>query len=202
MATRDAQQRILNAATDLWSEHGFEVPLAKIARRARVTPAQLRRHFPTRKTLADRVMADLFAGRWKPEWDALLADRAIPLETRIVRFYTEYRSRTTRTGSRLWTRAGLMGLHASGNFSATLAKRILDPVVRALRHEAGLPDGAPVTGAERELAQMLHGAIAFPNSRRFIYGMDVHGELPELIAMIVRVWLPGARAEIRALNRK
>ena len=104
---------------------------------------------------------------------------------------------------RLWNRAGLLGLHASGNFSATLAARILEPVVRELRHAAGLKRTVrrPVSGAELELVQMLHGAIAFPHTRAHVYGMRVDGALPDLVGMMVRVWLPGAIDEVRRLHR-
>ena len=194
-----AEARILAAAWRLFAEHGFEVPLARIARAARVSPAVFRRCVGSKKALLDRVFKKLFEGRWKPEWDALLVNRALPLEERLSRFYAEYRGNIERNGARLWTRAGLLGLHATGNFSATLAKRILIPIIRELRHEAGVvarPDHA-VTGEELELATVLHGAIAFPHTRSHLFGMDVHGSLEELVPMMVRVWLPGAKAEVR-----
>jgi AcrR family transcriptional regulator len=198
----DAQERIVNAASRLYAEHGFDVPLSRIARAAKVSPAVLTRSVGTKKTLLARVFKQLFAGRWKPEWDALLVDRSLPLEERLVRFFVAYRGNIERSGARLWTRAGLMGLHKSGNFSATLAKRILVPMIRELRHEAGL-DGAVdrvVSGEELELAMVLHAAIAFPHTRSHIFGMDVHGGLEELVPMMVRVWLPGAKMEVRRLN--
>ena len=40
-------------------------------------------------------------------------------------------------------------------------------------------------------------AIAFPHTRSNIFGMDVYGTLEKLVPMMVRVWLPGALAEIR-----
>lgn len=197
----EVADRIVAAASELYAEHGFDVPLARIARTARVTPAALARHFRTRRALLDAVIARLFAGRWKPEWDALLVDRSIPLAQRLSRFYTEYRSSMSRANSRLWTRAGLLGVHASGRFSGRLAERILAPVIRELRHEGGLPDNVRVSKAEIELAQMLHGCIAFPNTRSHIFGMDVHGRQADLIAMMVRVWMPGALDEIHRLHR-
>jgi AcrR family transcriptional regulator len=197
-----AEARVLAAAARLYAEHGFEVSSARIARAARVSPAVLRRYAPNRKALRGRVLARLFGGRWKSEWDELLANRRLPLADRLARFYAEYRGNIDRTGARLWTRAGLLGLHASGNFSGTLAARVLVPVVRELRHEAGVRAAArrPVSGNEIELAQMLHGAIAFPHTRSHIFGMRVQGRMVELVAMMVRVWLPGAIAEIRRLN--
>jgi AcrR family transcriptional regulator len=131
------------------------------ARTARVSPAVIKRRFPTKKALIDRVMKKLFAARWKPEWDALLVNRKIPLQERLARFFTEYRGNIDRSNGRLWTRAGLLGLHASGNFSATLAQRILNPIIRELRYEAGLPaTNRAVNGREIELAMVLHGSLA------------------------------------------
>ena len=195
-----AEARIRDAAWRLFAEDGFEVPLSCIARAARVSPAVLRRCVGSKKALLDRVFKRLFEGRWKPQWDALLVNRALPLEARLSRFYVEYRGNIERNGARLWTRAGLLGLHATGNFSATLATRILIPIIRELRHEAGLATDRAVSGGELELATVLHGAIAFPHTRSHLFGMDVHGSLEELVPMMVRVWLPGAKAEIRRLN--
>ena len=197
-----AEARILDAAWRLYAEHGFEVPIGRIARAARVTPAVFRRCFATKKALLDRVFSKLFEGRWKPEWDALLVNRALPLDQRLTRFYVEYRGNIERNGARLWTRAGLLGLHKSGNFSATLARRILNPMIFELRHEAGVRSERAVSGKEIELAQVLHGAIAFPHTREHLFGMDVHGTLKEIVPMAVRVWLPGAKAEVRRLHRK
>lgn len=197
-----ARARILDAAWRLFAEEGFDVPLSRVARKARVTPAAFRRSFGTKKALLDRVFGKLFEGRWKPQWDALLVNRKMSLEARLSRFYVEYRGNIDRAGARLWTRAGLLGLHASGNFSATLARRILIPMIRELRYEAGLAGAVDraVTGEEIELAQVLHGAIAFPHTRTHLFGMDVHGSLEQIVPMAVRVWLPGAKAEIRRMS--
>lgn len=145
------------------------------------------------------MLAQLFAGRWQAKWDALLVDRRLPLEERLTRFYTEYRGKITRSEARLWTRAGLLGMHGPA-FSRTLEKRILVPVARELRHEAGIASTRAVSKSEIELVQMLHGAIAFPHTRAHIFDMNVYGRLPALIAMMVRVWLPGALAEMKRLT--
>ncbi len=196
------ETRILAAAARLYAEHGLGVPRARIARAARVSETQMRRIAPTVNALHEHVFAHAFAGRWNRGWERLLADRTQPLAARLTRFYSEYRGNIDRTGARLWTHAGLAGRQSSGNFSATLAARILDPVVRELRHEAGLAKAAntKVSGEEQELVQMLHGAIAFPHTRAHIFGMQVRGKLPGLVAMMVRVWIPGALAEIRRLH--
>jgi AcrR family transcriptional regulator len=195
-----AEARILDAAWRLYAEDGLDVPLARIARAARVSPAVMKQSVPGRKALVDRVFKRLFEARWKAEWEVLLVNRKIPLEKRLSRFFTEYRGNIDRLNARLWTRAGLMGLHAKGNFSGTLAKRILGPMIQEMRHDIGLPAKSTVTGKELEVAMVVHAAIAFPHTRSFIFGMDVHGSLEELVPMMVRVWLPGAKAELKRLN--
>ena len=170
--------KIIAAAARRFAERGFEVQLSGTAR---------------------AVLAQLFAGRWKTEWDALLVDRRLPLEERLTRFYIAYRCEISRSEARLWTRAGLLGMHGPA-FSRTLEKRILVPVARELRHEAGIASKRAVSKTEIELVQMLHGAIAFPHTRAHIFDMNVYGRLPALIAMMVRVWLPGALAEMKRLT--
>ena len=194
-----SEARIVAAATRLYAEHGFEMPAERIASAARVPVATVRRQAGGGK-LREKVFAANFGGRWKPEWDALLRDRSIPLGGRLTRFYSEYRGNITRTGARLWTRAGLLGMHEQGNFSATLNKRVLIPIAQELRHTAGISSKKKVDKREIEVVQALHGSIAFPHTRSHIFGMDVYGRLPDLVAMMVRVWLPGAKAEIRRLH--
>ena len=199
---RPAADRIIAAAYELFAADGFEVPLSAIAKKARVTPAQLAAHFRGKPALIQRVMVKLFDGRWRPEWDALLADRSLSLEQRLTRFYVEYRGAMRPADSRLWTRAGLLGVHKSGKFSSKLAQRMLIPLIRELRHEAGLPapDARAVMPLELELAGVLHGAIAFIHTRGHVFGMTVHGTLAEIVAMNVRVFLAGAPAELRRLH--
>lgn len=199
-----ADRRILAAAAKLYAEHGFDVAPSRIARAARVSPAALARRYPRADALRKRVFAWRFGARWKPAWSALLVDRRLPLEKRLARFYTEYRANIDRAGARLWTRAGLLGMHRSQDFSGTLAERILHPVARELRHEAGVGGRATrrVSGREEELVQVLHGAIAFPHTRSHVFDMRVIGTLRQLVPMMVRVWLPGAKAEMRRLHRR
>ncbi|MFI6943482.1 TetR/AcrR family transcriptional regulator [Streptomyces sp. NPDC050418] len=52
------RQRILEAARAAYAEHGVEVPMATIARRAEVGVATLYRRFPTRDDLIREVFAD------------------------------------------------------------------------------------------------------------------------------------------------
>ncbi|GGL10566.1 TetR/AcrR family transcriptional regulator [Mangrovihabitans endophyticus] len=60
MLRSDAQEnrdRVLDAARSLFSEHGLDVPIREIARRAGVGPATLYRRFPTKQALIDLAFA-------------------------------------------------------------------------------------------------------------------------------------------------
>ncbi|HZQ61650.1 MAG TPA: helix-turn-helix domain-containing protein [Casimicrobiaceae bacterium] len=201
---KEIERRIVRAAEALFAERGFEVTWADIAAATDLSPTMLRRYFRTKSLLVDKVMARLFAGRWRPEWEGFLGNRAAPLERRLIRFFTEYRAHANRTSTRLWTRAGLAGMHASGKYSyhAPLMRRIVLPIVRELRHELDLEpvEQRPLSPAETELVLMLHGSIASASTRTHVFDLPVHGNVAELVAMMVRVWLPGARAELARLH--
>ena len=54
----DNRERVLEAARDLFSEHGLDVPMREIARRADVGPATLYRRFPTKQLLVEAAFSD------------------------------------------------------------------------------------------------------------------------------------------------
>ncbi|MFI6424292.1 TetR/AcrR family transcriptional regulator [Promicromonospora sp. NPDC050880] len=55
---QDNRDRILAAARSLYAEHGLEVTMRQVARRAGVGPATLYRRFPARQVLLEAVFAD------------------------------------------------------------------------------------------------------------------------------------------------
>ncbi|GAA4174683.1 helix-turn-helix domain-containing protein [Gryllotalpicola koreensis] len=61
MLRSDAQEnrdRVLEAARELFAEHGLGVTMRDVARRAEVGPATLYRRFPTKRSLIDAAFAD------------------------------------------------------------------------------------------------------------------------------------------------
>ncbi|WP_223693255.1 TetR/AcrR family transcriptional regulator [Leifsonia poae] len=54
----DNRARMVDAARELFSERGLEVPMRAIARRAEVGPATLYRRFPTKQALIDEAFRD------------------------------------------------------------------------------------------------------------------------------------------------
>lgn len=195
--------RIVEEACHFFAEQGFAASTRALAARLGVTQALLYRYFPTKAALIDRVFETVFVERWDARWGALLLDRALPLETRIARFYQAYAAGISYISMRLFVRAGLDGLDLAKRYSFPLTERVLRPIVGELRKAARLPsfeDVAMLRG-ERELAMMLHGAIMFLGIRRYVYGMPVAEDLDTLIAMHVSTFLPGALITMRQMHK-
>ena len=201
---KEIERRIIRAAEVLFAERGFEVTWAEISAATDLPPTILRRHFRNKSFLVAKVLARLVARRWRPEWDALLANRAAPLERRLIRFFAEYATHGGRIATRLSMRVAVSPVYASSRAAvdSSLARRVLLPIIRELRYELDLPPPheRSVLAGELELVQMICGAVAYPNLRLHVFGMPVHVNLAELSAMMVRAWLPGARAEIKRLH--
>ncbi|MET0237082.1 MAG: helix-turn-helix domain-containing protein, partial [Kibdelosporangium sp.] len=58
---RQNRDRIVEVARDLFADRGLDVPMAMIARHARVGVATLYRRFPTKESLVTEVFADQFS---------------------------------------------------------------------------------------------------------------------------------------------
>src|SRR5438270_12707284 len=110
---KENERRIVRAAEALLAERGFEVTWAEIAAAADLPPAIIRRYFRNKSLLAAKVLARLVSRRWRSEWDALLANRAAPLERRLIRFFAQYATHSGRIATRLTMRTALSPMHAS-----------------------------------------------------------------------------------------
>lgn len=194
--------QIVEGAAAFFAERGFEAPTRELAERLGVTQALLYRYFRSKEELIERVLEHSFGPRKRRGSVSLLGDRALPLEDRLSAFYQDYLAGVSATSIRLFVRGGLEGRGLAGRFSGSLTETILHPVVEELRHDLGLPDAGarPLMRGERELAMTLHGGLMFLAIRKFIYGMPMPDDLSDLVALQVRAFLPGARAEIARLH--
>jgi AcrR family transcriptional regulator len=171
-AARNAE-RLLAAARELLSEHGPEVALDRIARRAGVGNATLYRHFPTRADLLIAVyedeVADLCAA------GAALASAPDPaealfgwLESLAVHIESKGALAFTGTEAHAERRTALFDRwHAS--IRAT-AERLFD---RARAHGA-IRDGVTVTDA-LALTSAAAGAAGGTDDARRLLGLLRHG---------------------------
>jgi len=200
-AVREAQ--LIEGAAAFFANHGFAATTRDLADELDVTQALLYRYFKNKAVLIDRVLDWAMTDRWKPEWQALIADERLPLAERLVRFYQEYAGDITQERMRLMVRAGIDGFGMPQRKSFRITEHVLMPVCRALRHDAGLPDFAsvPFTRGERELSMSLHGGVIFVCIRKHVYRMDLPDDLDVLVEMQVRNFVSGAPETLAAILR-
>jgi AcrR family transcriptional regulator len=196
------KDQILKEAAAFFSEQGFGGTTRDLARRLGITQAALYKHFPSKNAIITALF-EHSAERWRAEdWRPALGNTSVPLAARLTGPYTDYLARMSGQGLRLFIRAGLDGLGQPARRGAILTSTILEPVIEAVRHEAGLPSVAerPILHREREVAMALHGGLMFLAIRKHVYRMPMPEDLSDLIGLQVKLWLPGAQEQIRALH--
>jgi AcrR family transcriptional regulator len=170
----DRERQILDGAIRFFSEHGFEGQTRELARRLGVTQPLLYLYFPSKQALIERVYQELFLTRWRPEWEALVADRSLPLRARMTRFYAEFQETIfSREWVRIFIYAGLDGVDYNRRTLERLETRIFRRVCVELRIAAGYPEASPedVIAGELEYVWQLHGRLFYWNMRRSVYGL-------------------------------
>lgn len=136
----DAQRnvkRILAAAAEAFAEHGLDVPLEDVARRAGVSPGTIYHRFGSREGLIDAVVADVAADK---------------LDTAIAA--TEGTTPWERFSSYVFALGAAQA--ADATFNAVVVRRHPDSVAlrevtdRAVAHAAPLMAAAKADGSLRE----------------------------------------------------
>ncbi len=177
LGVAERERQILDGAVRFFAENGFAGQLRDLAKSIGVTHALLYHYFPTKQALIDRVYAELFEGRWKPEWDALLDDPALAVEDKFTRFYDDYVNQTlSREFARIFVFSGLTDHSITDRFFAMLRARLFPRLIRETRRHRGSTSRGKPSVREQELLAGLHGGFFYIAMRRWIYGQAVTRE--------------------------
>ncbi len=198
----EREQHILREAVAFFAEVGFGGDTRELARRAHITHALLFRYFPNKDALIERVYQEVYLGRWNPAWEVLIQDQSIPLEERMVRFYSLYaQTILSYEWVRLLMFAGLKGSDLNRKFFARVTARIVRPICKEIRRFYLLPspDQVPLTSTEIELVWSVNSRIFYFGVRKYIYGMPVPRNLPALIEAEVRTFFDGVGHTLKDL---
>jgi AcrR family transcriptional regulator len=188
----ERRAEFIQKATVFFAEHGFDAGTRELARELGVTQPLLYRYFPSKQDLIKEVYRTVYLERWRPGWDELLADRAVPLRLRLQTFYTAYTDAIfTREWMRIYLFSGLKGVEINRWYVGIVQERILARIVMEYRHEVGLPTVKAPSATEMELAWVLHGGIFYYGVRKHIYGADVFEDKARVIANALDVFLSG-----------
>lgn len=166
---------IVDGSVRFFSEHGLDGQLRDLARGLGITHTLLYHYFPTKQALIERVYSELFEGRWRPEWENLLDDKTLDVETKLTRFYVEYaRVILERDWVRIFIFSGLSDRYITERYFSMLGEKLFPRLVRESRRYRGQTHRGKPTARELELLMGLHGGIFYMGMRRWVYGHAVH----------------------------
>ncbi len=205
LAPEDREHQILQAAIGFFARHGFEASTRDLARELNITQPLLYRYFPTKEALVDRVYEEVFVRRWNPEWEEWLADRSVPLRTRLVRYLRDYAGFVLRNEwVRIFIYAGLSRGGINQRYLARLRERHFLLIASELRHEFGIPEpaGAAEEDDEVELVWAMHSSVFYIGVRKWIYELPTPKNLDRLIDQRVDAFLLGVPAVLQAARRR
>ncbi|BCF95320.1 TetR/AcrR family transcriptional regulator [Paraburkholderia largidicola] len=198
LAPEVRERQILTKAIEHFATHGFSGSTRELARQLRVTQPLLYRYFPSKEALIDRVYEEVY--QWDTSWESLIKDRSIPIQERMVRFYSAYADVILR---REWIRififAGLTREGINSKYLARLRERVFLPVMAEIRSAYDLP--AATSSKQREtdleLIWSLHASIFYLGVRKWIYGLPVSDDVEDHIARQIDAFLNGVPTALK-----
>lgn len=200
MGVAERERQILDGAIQFFSVHGFGGQLRDLAKSIGVTHALLYHYFPTKQALIDRVYLEVFEGRWRDDWDAMLDDPDQSVEDKFTAFYLEYVTITLSPEFvRILVFSGLTDHTITDRFFAMLRVRLFPRLIRETRRYRGVVSRAKPSEREIELLMGLHGGVFYIAMRRWIYAQDVYsaskrdGFDEDLMRDRVKAYLEAAR---------
>ena len=171
----DRERQIVAGAMSFFSEHGLDGQLRDLAGQLGITHTLLYHYFPTKQALIERVYTEMFEGRWKPEWEVLLDDKKLDVETKLTQFYSDYAKVILQSDwVRIFVFSGLSDRYITDRYFALLREKLFPRLVRETRKYRGIASRSKPAGRELELLLGLHGNIFYMGIRRWIYGQAVH----------------------------
>lgn len=202
-ATRRAQ--ILDQAAQFFSEYGLTAQTRALADTCGISQRLLYRFFPNKAALIAEVYKTEIAGSFQAIWFAELADRSLPVEQRLNRFYRDYYDQVlTQRWLRLFLYASLAEVGMAPAYISSIITHMLEVIVEEAARERGLTLPADLALCH-ELGWSLHGAISHLAIRRRIY-RNTNPPAPEMvIERYVSMFLAGlaaALSETTALKTK
>src|SRR6266702_1741962 len=203
LAPEVRERQIVGKAVDHFATHGFSGSTRELARQLGVTQPLLYRYFPSKEALIDRVYEEVY--QWDTGWENLIKDRSLPIQERMVRFYSSYSVVILR---REWIRififAGLTREGINSKYLSRLRERVFVPMMREIREAYGAE--AARTAAERasdlELIWSLHASIFYIGVRKWIYGLPVPEDIDAQIDQQIDAFLNGVPNALKQSSRK
>lgn len=195
LAPEDREHQIVQQAIAFYANHGFAASTRDLANELGITQPLLYRYFPTKDALVDRVYDEIFVRRWNPEWEEWLADRSVPLASRLKRYLQDYARFILRSEwVRIFMFAGLTRGGINQKYLSRLREKHFKLIASEMRHSFDIPD--PKTPQEEEdeleLVWAMHSSVFYIGVRKWVYEQPVPKDLDRAISFRVDAFLAGA----------
>jgi AcrR family transcriptional regulator len=191
----ERERLIIEGAMQFFAEVGFGGDTRELARRLKITHPLLFRYFPSKGDLIERVYQEVFVGRWNPYWEMLLANRSLPLRTRMLTVYKAFAQTVFNyEWVRLFMFAGLKGSDINRRWYAFMREHLVGPVCLELRKEFNMPtiEELPLTQTETELVFSMNGRMFYLGVRKFIYHVSLPDDINSWIETEISMFFDGA----------
>jgi AcrR family transcriptional regulator len=184
----DRERQIVSAAIDFFSRRGLDAQIRDLAKEIGMAHTLLYHYFPTKQALIDRVYEELFAGRWKPEWENLL-DEPLPIEEKLCNLYESYLTTIlTPEWMRIMVGSGLSDRAIPERYFTMMQLRFFPRLIRETRKAFGNKSRSKPSAREQGLLMGLHGGLIYTlGIWPHVYGQPFDGENdPDTIKLIIK----------------
>ncbi len=197
LSAAEREQQILAGAVDFFARRGLDAQTRELADELGITHALLYHYFPTKSRLIERVYEQVIAGRWDPQWEALL-DGPLLVEDKLCRFYGAYLAAIlTPEWLRILVHSGLADGLIPARYFGLLRERLFPRLIRETRRACGSRSRAAPSMREEALLLGLHGALVYQlGMLPLVYGQHFrgHGD-PQVTEDFIRDTVQGYLAQ-------
>lgn len=162
LAAHVREQQIVDGAVDFFARRGLDAQMRELASELGIAHTLLYHYFPTKRALIERVYEQTIAGRWEPRWEALLDNRATPVDEKLNAFYRQYLNAIlTPEWLRILVLSGLNDGLIPTRYFAMVREKLFPRLLREARRAAGSRSRAAATPREEAALMALHGGLVY-----------------------------------------
>jgi AcrR family transcriptional regulator len=163
----ERRQQIIDGAVAFFAKVGLEGKTRDLAKDLGITQSLLFKYFESKDVLIEAVYAQVYLESLSPDWPVRLADRCVPLRSRLLAFYSDYSKLIfEHEWMRIFMFSGLAGAELNRRYLEHMHQMILHPLLEEIRASSS----QAITPNMEDLWN-LHGGIVYIGIRQHIYRM-------------------------------
>ncbi|WP_448955443.1 TetR/AcrR family transcriptional regulator [Labrys neptuniae] len=190
----EREEQIVEAAIAFVAERGLGFTTRELAESLGITQPLLYRYFSSKQALVERIYQDIYMRRWRPEWNDLLKDRAVPLRERLVTYLKQYtRAILDRNWIRIFLVSALDDPVISQRYLDRLHGETFSIILAEIASETGraVPTDPKQVQLATEVIWGFHSSFFYLGVRKYIYRREIPEDIDAVIEARVDAFLNG-----------